>query len=278
MKKGININNSFVLNDNIYSCVKESGLDGCDIDFSSNYNFMSDENWERNTYKIKELLDKNELLCLQVHLPVYDPFVSSEIINEDFKEATLNSIKAMKILGCKWGAYHAKTSFKDKFSSQTAMRDNIKEISIYLEEAEKQGVGIAIENIPRHPDCPQYVFFTSDYDDLYELVCSFKSDKIGICWDFGHANLMAFKQEKAFKYLGDKIRITHIANNYRFIDDHNLPTFGYLDWKSVMPAFKKCGYDGDFCLEAHYPYDNAGLVSFYKHGLDSLCMIEKYFK
>lgn len=277
MRKSININNKNVLKNEFYKCMKEAGFDGCDIDLTNNF-FMSDENWEKNTYKIKELLEKNGLSCIQVHLPCDDPFVSSEVILDDTKKAILNAIKATKILSCEWGAYHPKTSFKDNFNPKTSLKDNIREISIYLEEAEKQGVGIAIENIPIHPDCPQYRFFSSDYEDLNELTESFKSDKIGICWDFGHANLMGFRQEKAFELLGEKIKIVHIANNYRFIDDHNMPTFGYVDWKSVMPAFYKCGYKGDFNLEVRHPCDNVGLSSFYKHGIDCLCMLEEYFK
>ena len=277
MKKSVNITSGKLFDETVYRYVKEAGFDGCDIDFTKK-DVMSDENWERNAYRITELLEANSLSCVQVHLPVYDPFVSSEIILEDTKEEIINSLKAMKILGAEWGAYHAKTSFKDKFSIKTAFEDNKREISIYLEEAEKQGVGIAIENIPVHPDCPQYRFYTSDYEDLDELVRSFKSDKIGICWDFGHANLMPFRQEKAFKLLGDKIKITHIANNYRFLDDHNIPTFGYLDWKSVMHGFFESGYRGEFSLEVHYPYEDNCFKTFFMHGYESLVMLEDYFK
>lgn len=279
MRKGVNINNDGLFDDRYYKCVKEAGLDGCDIDLtSSDPSFMSDENWEGQAYKIKERLDANGLDCIQVHLPCHDIFKSSEIIDENVKMATLNSLKAMKILGCKWGAYHPRTSFVNGFDSDASIRDNIREISIYLEEAEKLGVGIAVENIPIFPDCPQHTFFSADYDELNFLVESFKSDKVGICWDFGHANLMAFRQEKAFEILGDKIRMVHMANNYKFNDDHNIPTFGYADWKNIMPALYKCGYSGDFTLEVHYPYDDAGLTSFFKHGLDSLLMLESYFK
>ncbi len=279
MKKTVNIPWKLIFEEWVYECVKASGLDGCDIDFTNpDLTFMNNENWEKSVCKIKEMLDKNGLICGQIHFPAYNIFTSSEIILPEVKEAMINSIKGMKILDCNWGAWHPRTSFTTGSDSKVAMKDNTKEISIYLEEAEKNDVGIAIENIPIFPDCPQHTFFSADYDEFNYFVRSFKSDKIGICWDFGHANLMAVKQEKAFAILGDLIKIVHIANNYKFNDDHNLPSFGYADWKSIMPALYKCGYNGSFSLEVHYPYDNAGLTTFFMHGKDSLSMLEKYFK
>ncbi len=276
MRKSINVKGNRVLDSVIYDYVKNAGLDGCDISLVD-IEMMCSKEWEQKIFEIRNLLDKRGLQCVQVHLPVYDIFTSSEIILDDVKKALLNSMKAMSILGCKWGAYHPKTAFNDNFSSETAMKDNYNEISIYLEEAEKYNVGIAVENIPIFPDCPQHRFFSSDYDELNFLVESFKSDKVGICWDFGHANLMPIKQEKAFKILGDKIRIVHMHNNYRFNDDHVMPTLGTIDWESVMPALKKCGYDGDFSIEINYFKMETELKSYFVHGYDALCMLERHF-
>ncbi len=276
MKKSIIVRKDWQFGDTIYEYIKNAKLEGCDISLTD-IKFMLDDKWEENIHKIKEIIDKHNLECLQVHLPCHDLFLSSEIIPDDMKKALLNSIKAMKILGCKWGAYHPRTSFTTNYSSEAAIKDNYNEISIYLEEAEKYNVGIAIENIPIFPDCPQYKFFSANYDELNYLAESFKSDKIGICWDFGHANLMPVKQEKAFKILGDKIKIVHMHNNCGFHDDHVVPTLGTIDWKNVMPALKKCGYNGAFSLEIDYYNMETELKSYFIHGYDALCMLEKYF-
>ncbi len=276
MKKSIIVAASRLLDGVIYDYVKNAGFDGCDISLT-NLEMMTAPNWEDKIYKIKNLLDERGLECIQIHMPVYDIFLSSEIILEEEKRAILNSIKAMKILGCKWGAYHPRASFSTRFNSEAAMKDNFKELSIYLEEAEKYNVGIAVENIPVFPDCPQHRFFSSDYDEFNYFIESFKSDKMKICWDFGHANLMPIKQEKAFKILGDKIRIVHMHNNHRFNDDHVMPTLGTIDWENVMPALKKCGYNGDFSLEVNYFNMTTELKSYFVHGYDALCMLEKHF-
>ena len=189
----------------LYDYVKAAGFDGCDVSICDTKTFL-DKDWESTIHRIKEKLDERGLLCTQMHLPVYDIFLSSEIIREDVKTAILRGIKAMKILGCEWGAYHPRTAFNNGCDPEISRRDNYEEISIYLEEAERLGVGIAIENIPIFPDCPHYKFYTADYQDFKELLDSFKSDKIGVCWDFGHANLMPVRQQRAFELFGDKIK------------------------------------------------------------------------
>lgn len=276
MKKSIGVGNNWQYSNTIYEYIKNAKLDGCDISLTD-IKFILDDKWEENIHKLKEIIDRNNLECFQVHLPYHDMFLSSEIIPDDIKKAILNSIKAMEILECKWGAYHPRTSFTTVYSSEVAIKDNYNEISIYLEEAEKHNVGIAIENIPIFPDCPQYKFFSANYEELNYLVESFKSDKVGVCWDFGHANLMPVKQEKAFEILGDKIKIVHMHNNCGFHDDHVSPTLGTIDWKNVMPAFKKCGYNGVFSLELSYFDMKTELESYFAHGYDALCMLEKYF-
>lgn len=276
MKKSVNMPLKKACEGTYLDYVKEAGLDGCDIGLD--HGVMLEKNWENLVHKAKEELDKRGLECIQVHLPYYDLFLSSEIIRDDVKKQILNSMKAMSILGCKWGAYHPRTAFNNKCNSEISIKDNFNEISIYLEDAIKYNVGIAVENIPIFPDCPMHKFFSADYDELNYLVDSFKSENVGICWDFGHANLMPIKQEKAFKILGDKIKITHIHNNYGYCDSHVVPTLGTIDWERVMHAFFECGYKGAFNLEVNYFKMTTELKSYFAHGKDGLCMLEKYFK
>lgn len=276
MRKSINIKAERVLDETVYDYVKRAGFDGCDISLAD-VRLMNAPDWENHIYRIKNFLDERNLVCTQIHMPVYDIFLSSEIILDEEKNAILNSIKAMNILGCKWGAYHPRAAFNNNFNSEIAMKDNYIELSIYLEEAEKYNVGVAVENIPVFPDCPQHRFFSSDYDEFNYFIETFKSDKVGICWDFGHANLMPIKQEKAFKILGDKIRIVHMHNNHRFHDDHIMPTLGTIDWENVMPALQKCGYAGDFSLEVNYFNMTTELESYFVHGYDALGMLEEHF-
>ena len=260
----------------LYDYVKAAGFDGCDVSICGP-RFFSEPDWESKIYKIKQMLDERGLICTQMHLPVYDIFLSSEIIKDDVKDSIMKSLRAMKILGCERGAYHPRTAFSHGCDPEISRRDNYNEISMYLEEAERLGVGIAIENIPIFPDCPHYKFYTADYQDFRELLDSFKSERIGVCWDFGHANLMPVRQQRAFELFGDRVKITHVASNRGYFDDHLVPTVGTIDWRNIMPALKRAGYNGALNLEINYYDMGTALKSYLAHGYDGLCMLESFF-
>lgn len=265
-----------IMDPRLYDYIKAAGFDGCDISTASP-TFYYDSDWEAKIHRIGDMLAERGLSCIQMHLPTYPIFLSSEIIRDDIKEAIMRSLRAMKILGCEWGAYHPRTAFTNGSRIDVSFRDNYNEIGMYLEEAERLGVGIAIENIPIFPDCPHHKFYTADYGDFRELVDAFGSDRIGVCWDFGHANLMATRQERAMELLGDKIRITHVASNRGFFDDHLVPTVGTVNWKSIMPALRAAGYEGALSLELNYYDMGEAIRSYFAHGYDGLCMLEGYF-
>ena len=120
-------------------------------------------------------------------------------------------------------------------------------------------------------------FYTSDYVELCDLTDSFKSDKVSVCWDTGHANLMAFDQPQAIRYVGNRIKCTHIHNNFKDSDSHFPPETGNIDWEKVMAAFKDIGYEGPFTLETHCRYedDDELLKSFAKYNFDCLSYMER---
>ncbi len=62
---------------------------------------------------------------------------------------------------------------------------------------------------------------------------------VGICWDFGYANLMDLDQPGALRYIGKRPKTTHVADNSGYYDDH------------IMPVLRKIRYEGDFAYEIH---------------------------
>ena len=121
----------------------------------------------------------------------------------------------------------------------------------YLEEASKYNVGIAVENLPVFPDCPQYNFFTSNYEDHIELVDSLDSDLIGVCWDFGHANLMKYDKAKVLDAMGERVKIVHMHNNTEMCDLHIAPCIGTVKWEDMIPILAKNKFSGALSLEVN---------------------------
>ena len=194
-----------------------------------------------------EILEESGLKCLQSHLPCYGLSESSEIVHEDMEDCIHKAIYVSARLGAEWCAYHTRDSFFTGFVKMITHNDNNKLISKFLETAEKNNTGIAIENLPLFNDV---AYFTSGIDELVGLVDSFRSDSVGICWDTGHANLLPYDQSDAVRYMGKRLKCTHIHDNYKDDDWHHLPTFGNVDWKSFVSSLRKVGYDGGLTLEA----------------------------
>ena len=249
-------------------CAKNAGFKYISMGFGSSKCFHSD-NWEKELIRIDKLLKENSLECIQTHLPYYDLLISAETIDEAMDTAMLRCIEAGKKLGAEWNVYHARSAVSENYSPKKSMELAKIAVAPLVEKANQCETGFAIENLPIWPLWGQARFFTANYEDLCELHDYFKGKYTAICWDFGHANLLDNNQEKALAYVGDRIKCTHVHNNDGREDHHLLPSQGNIDWQTIMPAFKKTGFEGALTLEIVYK-DNALLESFFRHSLDCL--------
>lgn len=255
--------------------ISQAGFDGLDLGIPT----RGEDEWKELFKKldgILKILEKYNLKCVQIHYPQFPFFLSSELRDEKTEKSIIHSFDCMKELGCKWGALHPRTSFNFDYDAKRGLEDNIRVVSDLLEEAVKRDVGIAVENLPIFPDCPHYRFFTSDYEDHMALIDSFGSDNVGICWDFGHANLMSYDMAKVIGRLGNRIKIIHTHNNFRTGDQHLVPSMGHINWDVIMPALKDTGFDGPLSLEVNAPMKGTE-ESFYKHCFETACVLEKKF-
>ena len=246
--KALTLHADVILDKEKLSMFKNAGFDGIDFGFDD---FLQKEDWEDEIYKVKEAMDKMGMVCSQVHLPYYNIFESSEVYIDEKECEMKRAFKAMSILGTKWGAYHPMSSTNFDYDPKRAMHDNREKLKNYLEEASKYNVGIAVENLPVFPDCPQYNFFTSNYEDHIELVDSLDSDLIGVCWDFGHANLMKYDKAKVLDAMGERVKIVHMHNNTEMCDLHIAPCIGTVKWEDMIPILAKNKFSGALSLEVN---------------------------
>lgn len=233
--------------------------------------------WDKITDTIGEVLSKNSVECIQSHPYYYDLRLSSEITEEKYEFAIKQAIKASGILGAKWCAIHPRTSISSGYLTSRSLQDNRKAIEAYLEYAYKYNTGIAVENLPVfHGIVPVMPFYSSNFEDLCTLVDKINDDRVGICWDTGHANLMSFDQADAVRFVGDRLKCTHIHNNFKNADDHLTPDTGNIDWKSVMNAMANIEYDGALALETQDCYSDDDLFqSFARHNYACLEYLER---
>ncbi len=258
---------------------KEAGFEGISVNF---YGMLgkTQKQWDEATEHILKVLSETGLECVQTHPYYYDLRLSSEIVEEECEFAIKQAIISSGILKAKWCALHPRTSITSGYRVSKSHEDNRKVFSEYLELAIKNNTGLAAENLPIFVDViPVMPFYSSDYEDLCKLVDSFNDSSMAICWDTGHANLMHFNQADAIKFLGSRIKCTHIHNNYQKEDVHFPPDNGNIDWDAVMTAFASIGYNGPLTLETHckYPTDDL-LKNFARHNFGCLEYLEKLAK
>lgn len=222
--------------------------------------------------RCRALLDEKGMLCTQTHLDCYDPLCCGTVTNPATEESIRRGLELTAILGAPVGVYHPRTAITKGYDFRLSYEHNREALKPLLETAVKENVLVAVENIPIFPDCPQHRFYSSDPDDLCELVDSFGFAPIGICWDTGHANLMSFDQPKVVRQLGSRIICTHISSNFKEQDWHLLPLYGYQDFPKLMAAFRDIGYKRDLTLELRSVDDRAA-ENFYRLAFDSVTIL-----
>jgi len=221
---------------------------------------LADEELERDTDRIGNLLAGYGISCTQIHLPCYHLLVDAYKKEETIEKAMCQYLQAGAALGAAWGAFHPRSVLSAGFDRTKSLHANREDLLVYLEYAEKYNIGIAVENMPLYPySNPERRCFGGGFEELCALCDSIDSDKIGICWDYGHAHTAALDQCAALRAVGDRLKITHVHDNYRSGDHHQLPLLGSdpgwrpINWEPVMKTTAAIGYSGPMTLEILYP-------------------------
>lgn len=161
------------------------------------------------------------------------------------EELTSRVFKCSSRLGVKWVVIHAGTFCERGYSVKESKRINVEYIRAYAKIAQKLNTGIAVENLYDF-DGRQY---TAAVEELIDLVDSVNEPNVGICWDFGHANLTRENQCESLRQIGKRLKATHVADNNGLDDEHLAPFYGNINWKPIMETLSEIGYEGDFTYE-----------------------------
>ena len=238
-----------------------------------------DATYDKAPAHISAILAQNELEVVQTHLYYYFTLSSADKIEEELEHRIMREIEVSGKIGAPWCVWHPRYfKFGEDFGSGTYDEErtffyNHKTVSNYIEQAKKYGTGIALENLFS-------IMWYGGFETLVRLCDSFHADNVGICLDTGHANIDKIDQAAAISFLGDKIKCTHIHNNWGGDhDDHAPPAYGNIEWDRIMSAFASIGYQGPLTLETHCWYDDDFLLrSFVKHNYDCLMYLESLMK
>lgn len=207
---------------------------------------IAQDDWYEYICQFKKFADELGVTFSQTHLHMYDPNDPRITDHGWERELVQRSIVCSGVLGAEWAVTHPLHQHKPNFSRQDYLQLNLDYYGPMLDEAKKLGYGLSLENMVQWDN--EYVYACNG-EDLAELADAFNRSNVGICWDFGHANLSVRDQAAELRKIGSRLKSTHIADNHGHADEHFAPFYGHVDWLQMMRVLKEINYKGDFTYE-----------------------------
>lgn len=226
-------------------------LNGCD-NTNPGHALVQDD-WHRWAKAIHRHAQGLGVTFSQSHLPIYNICAPDTVENWGWKEElSRRTLEASGIVGVKWVVVHAGTAFSNGlYDRKRTLDQNAEYLSNLASRAVAAGCeGIAVENMPQASGGRSLnPMICATTDGLIELVDTLNSPHVGICWDFGHANLTRESQPDSLRRVGKRLKATHVQDNMGTSDEHTLPFRGNIPWEEIMPVLAEIGYQGDFTYE-----------------------------
>jgi len=211
---------------------------------------MRDDHWQDYIASISALAKRLGIRFSQSHLPYYDVDRIKDLPQAEIMEELIRrSIIGSRMLGVRWAVTHPFTVYSDAENEQANLDANLAYYTKHLKTARENGVGIALET---DYDLPHQRIYCGRIDELARLCDAFNDPGyIGICYDFGHANLQSGNETHRQKLnrIGARLTAVHVQDNHGRADEHLLPFFGSIDWQNAMQGLHDIGYDNDFTFE-----------------------------
>lgn len=231
-----------------------------------------------NFFEIQELLDKdnygeifddlvdflnNSAITFNIaHAPIHYPFFFNTYYTRTdigiLKDRILKAIDISKRVGVKKIVIHVGTYLDENYdyNIEKSIEHNIKYLAPFVEKAVENNILVAIENgTQMQKDEPRFKNTAPYIDELIKIVeyynKKYNKEVLGICFDFGHANVGNLDIYKEIVKIGNKLIVTHIHDNYG-TDSHNQPFDGTINWKYVRRALIDINYNGELTSEVRY--------------------------
>jgi len=247
-----------LLPDVSFAAIKRAGFERIDLNlwaYCAPDGAFAGDAWQQ---KVEELIAASEKYDLPVHQTHGNVMGGTDWDDPAYPYRELHTltnlrcIAATKAVGGKWMVLHPfNLAHAPLYDSKSSREACIAYLAPFIEEAKRQGVGIAVENMVdfgrrRRRYCGGDIF------ELIDLIDTINDPDVRICLDTGHANVSGLDVAAAVRAIGsERLVATHINDNHKRkdADSHLLPHFGDVDWTATVRALKEIGYEGDFAYE-----------------------------
>ena len=231
--------------------LKKAGFDAADFPMNSMLRLFGD-NWESEIIAARDYARKKGIAFEVCHLPFGVKIGGTPEEVKPFNDSMHQAIDAAKLMGVDYAVLHPNTTTvpMDAFDRQAQYDSVMAHLTPFAEHAAKVGLNIVVENMRVVPNGTPVHRYCQNPDELCDIADALG---IGICWDFGHANINAkdsdIPQSEALTYVGSRLKVLHVNDNVAEDDLHLPPFIGNTDWKDAMKGLAATGFHGLFNYE-----------------------------
>ncbi len=242
--------------------LEESKFDHANLNFFEIQELLDKNNYEEIFNDLVDFLNASSITFNIAHAPIHYPFFFNTYYKRDdvevLKNRILKSLDISKRVGVKRIVIHVGTYLDENYNydMEKSIEHNIKYLEPFVEKAVENNILVAIENgTQMEKDEPLFKNTAPYIDELIKIVeyynKKYNKEVLGICFDFGHANVGKLDMYKEILKVGNKLIVTHIHDNFE-TDSHNQPFDGTINWKDVNKALTDINYDGELTSEVRY--------------------------
>jgi len=226
--------------------MKAQGFDAADM---PSYFFASlPEKPESEIEKMLAVSEKAGIRIELCHLPFGLKADATEEEKEAFNISMLKAMDAAKMLSVDYAVVHPHVPLYpiDEYNEQKQHEMVMAHLTPFAAYAAKIGLDVVVENM-------RYAYPSENvrrYCCTAEQLCAVADPLgLGVCWDFGHAHVKGVLQSEWLGYMGKRIKMLHVHDNFPCHDGHLAPFMGKIDWQDAMQGLKNIGYQGLFNYE-----------------------------
>ena len=233
---------------------KAQGFDALDFNLALIPKFAPDT-YPELMAEVKEYALSKGIRFELSHLPFgVTPYSSAESL-ENYTKNVLKCIDAASILGVDYSVLHPIATSVTTYSGdpEKEHETDVRFLAPFVDYANKKGVNIVVENmrlaVENYKKMSGYMPLRRNCHTPKELARVVDTFGIGVCWDFGHAHICGLKQSESLEYLGSRVKMLHVCDNFGYDDEHLPPYFGNINWEDAALGLSKIGHKGLFNFE-----------------------------
>ena len=225
---------------------KKMGFDAADLSLEKMG--LAAKDWQVIAEQALEDAREVGIRIEQCHLPFSTAICKKPELLPAFCEKMHHAIDAAVFLGVEYAVLHPNTTTLPlEDFDRTAQYDTVmNHLAPFIEHGNRVGLNIVVENMRVvHGSTPVHRY-CQDPDELCDIADALG---IGVCWDFGHAHISGVTQSEGLAYVGKRLKVLHVNDNFADDDIHLPPFIGTLNWRDAMHGLALAEFDGRFNYE-----------------------------